>query len=111
LLTAQRPDRRVVHGLRHWTPLCGNRWDSFPSGHAVQLGALATLGSRVAGRRLRPLLWAAALTLAATRVVLLAHYESDVAAALRFGAMVGRAAATALPDVDRHDGRGIAAAD
>src|SRR6185437_4331232 len=103
----ERPDRRVVHGWRHGIPRSGNKWDSFPSGHAVQLGALATLGCRLAGRRVRPLLWPAALVLAVTRIVLLAHYASDVAAGLLLGALVGRTAAAALRDLDR--GRGVAA--
>lgn len=103
----ERPDRRVVHGRRHGIPRSGNKWDSFPSGHAVQLGTLATLGYRLAGRRVRPLLWPAALVLAATRIVLLAHYASDVAAGLVLGAMVGRTAAATLSNVDR--GRGLAA--
>jgi PAP2 superfamily len=37
-----RSDRLTVRG--HWrgVPLSGNRWDAFPSGHAVHVGALAS---------------------------------------------------------------------
>jgi len=35
-----------------------------------------------------------------TRIVLLAHYASDVAAGLLLGALVGRTAAAALSDID-----------
>jgi hypothetical protein len=41
----ERPDRTVVHGVRHGVPRSGNVWDSFPSGHALHLGALAAAGS------------------------------------------------------------------
>src|SRR4051812_12236441 len=33
LVDRKRPDRVVVHGLRHGIPRSGKPWDSFPSGH------------------------------------------------------------------------------
>jgi undecaprenyl-diphosphatase len=97
LVDRKRPDRAVVHGLRHGIPRSGNRWDSFPSGHAVHLGAAAPMLRAMAPRRLRPLIWPAAAALAATRIALLAHYPSDVAVGLAVGALVDAAADRVLP--------------
>ena len=41
LVDRKRPDRVLVHGPRHGIPHSGNAWDSFPSGHAMHLGAIA----------------------------------------------------------------------
>jgi membrane-associated phospholipid phosphatase len=89
----ERPDRRVVHGRRHGIPRSGNRYDSFPSGHAVHLGALASALTRTGPSRLRPFIWPAAIGLASTRLLLLAHYLSDVVAGLVFGMATDRAIA------------------
>ena len=45
LFDQERPDRTTVRG--HWRgiPLSGKRLDSFPSGHAVHIGALASAAS------------------------------------------------------------------
>jgi membrane-associated phospholipid phosphatase len=86
----ERPDRKVVGLRRHGIPRSGQRWDSFPSGHAVHLGALAAVLDRFAPRRWRPLVWPAATALAATRILLLAHYLSDVAAGLALGVLIDR---------------------
>jgi len=90
LVDRKRPDRAVVHGRRHGIPRSGNPWDSFPSGHAVHLGAIAGPLTRLTPKRFRPLVWTGLLGLASTRIVLLAHYASDVIAGLAIGAALGR---------------------
>jgi membrane-associated phospholipid phosphatase len=97
LVNRKRPDRVVIHGGRHGIPRFGNAWDSFPSGHAVHVGAVAASVGRIAPYRLRPLVWPAATALAATRIVLLAHYFTDVAAGLALGALLDRTVGAALP--------------
>src|SRR3569623_3383835 len=74
----ERPDRRV-HGLRHGIPKSGKAKDAFPSGHAVHVGALAAAVSQFFPRW-KSLIWTAGRGLAATRVVLLAHWTTDVLA-------------------------------
>lgn len=91
LINRKRPDRTLVHGPRHGIPRSGDAWNSFPSGHALHLGAIAGSLTRLAPARLKPLVWAGLLGLAATRILLLAHYASDVAAGLAIGAGLGRA--------------------
>jgi membrane-associated phospholipid phosphatase len=85
----QRPDRLTVRG--HWrgVPFSGNRFDAFPSGHAVHVGALASAAS-VLSRRRRHTVWAIGAGLVATRIVLLAHWTSDVIAGLAIGAVTER---------------------
>jgi undecaprenyl-diphosphatase len=87
----KRPNRALVRWPRHGIPRSGDAWDSFPSGHALHLGAIAGPLSRLAAPPLKPLVWAAILGLASTRVLLLAHYASDVAAGLIIGAGIGKA--------------------
>jgi membrane-associated phospholipid phosphatase len=86
----KRPDRTLVHGSRHGIPRSGDAWDSFPSGHAVHLGAIAGPLVRLAPTSIRPLVWTGLLGLASTRIMLLAHYASDVAAGLIIGAALGK---------------------
>jgi membrane-associated phospholipid phosphatase len=88
LVNRKRPDRVVPGARRHGIPRSGKPLDSFPSGHAVHLGALASAFSRFAGPRARPIIWPAALTLATTRILLLAHYPTDVLAGLGMGALI-----------------------
>ncbi len=78
----QRPDRTTVRG--HWRgiPLSGKRLDSFPSGHAVHVGALASAAT-VLPEQQRNLVWSIGAGLVLTRIVLLAHWASDVAARTR----------------------------
>ena len=85
----ERPDRRTVEG--HWRgiPFSGNRFDAFPSGHAVHIGALASAASELPARQ-RNLVWSVGAGLVLTRVVLLAHWASDVAAGLAVGALLER---------------------
>jgi membrane-associated phospholipid phosphatase len=96
----ERPDRRVVHPPRHGVPRSGNRWDSFPSGHAVHLGALAVGLRRFLPGRFQPVIWSTALALASTRLLLLAHYMSDVAAGLVMGIAIDRAVDRAFARIE-----------
>ena len=85
----ERPDRLTVRG--HWrgVPFSGKRLDAFPSGHAVHIGALASAASVLPSRQ-RNTLWAIGTGLVLTRIVLLAHWTSDVAAGLIVGALTER---------------------
>jgi undecaprenyl-diphosphatase len=60
--------------------------DSFPSGHALHLGALAAALARTASTPTASIGWVLAFVLASTRLLLLAHYLTDVAAGLVLGA-------------------------
>jgi membrane-associated phospholipid phosphatase len=85
----ERPDRTTVRG--HWRgiPFSGKRLDSFPSGHAVHIGALASAASVLPAKQ-RSLVWGVGAALVLTRIVLLAHWASDVAAGLAVGAVTER---------------------
>jgi undecaprenyl-diphosphatase len=69
--------------------LSGKRLDAFPSGHAVHIGALASAAS-VLPAKPRNLVWGVGAALVLTRIVLLAHWASDVAAGLALGAVTER---------------------
>ncbi|WJR75043.1 phosphatase PAP2 family protein [Bradyrhizobium sp. NP1] len=86
----RRPDRLTVRG--HWRgiPFSGREMDAFPSGHAVHIGALASAASELPPRQ-RNLVWLAGAGLVATRIVLLAHWTTDVLAGLAIGALAERA--------------------
>lgn len=98
IVRRRRPDRTVVHRNRHGIPRSGNPWDSFPSGHALHLGALARDLHALSPPALRPLLWSVLAGLAASRVLLLAHYPSDVIGGLALGAAIDRAVAAGIPE-------------
>jgi membrane-associated phospholipid phosphatase len=85
----RRPDRLTIRG--HWrgVPLSGNSMDAFPSGHALHVGALASVASELP-RTWRNLVWLVGAGLVATRVVLLAHWASDVVAGLTIGLVIER---------------------
>jgi undecaprenyl-diphosphatase len=89
VVNRQRPDRKLMHGLpRHGIPHSGNPRDSFPSGHAMHLGAIAAAFTRTASTTVAAIAWAAALVLSGTRLLLLAHYVSDVLGGLAIGAAI-----------------------
>src|SRR6267154_1928933 len=90
LVDQERPDRRV-HGHRHGIPVSGKANDAFPSGHAVHIGAVASAVSRYFPRWAR-LSWSVGGAIAATRIVLLAHWTTDVLAGLALGVAVERIA-------------------
>lgn len=90
IVDQQRPDRRVS-APRRGIPRSGKAYDAFPSGHAVHIGALASALSRLYPGR-RRLVWSLGTAIATTRVVLLAHWLSDVVAGIAMGALVERTA-------------------
>jgi undecaprenyl-diphosphatase len=102
----ERPDRRTIRG--HWrgVPFSGKKWDAFPSGHAVHIGALASAASRLPQSQ-RNLVWTLGAGLVLTRVVMLAHWASDVAAGLAVGALTERLLrfVTGYGRDDRRDGK------
>ncbi|RXT41132.1 phosphatase PAP2 family protein [Bradyrhizobium betae] len=84
-----RPDRLTVRGHRHGIPFSGRPRDAFPSGHAVHMGALASAASLLPPAR-RRLVRSIAAGLSLTRVVLLAHWASDVVAGFTLGILIER---------------------
>jgi undecaprenyl-diphosphatase len=85
----QRPDRVTVRGHLHGVPISGNRLDAFPSGHAMHVGALASAATVLPPAR-RNLVWSLGAGLVLTRIVLLAHWASDVAAGVLLGGLTER---------------------
>lgn len=75
-----RPDRRTVLGHLHGVSLSGKRNDAFPSGHALHMGALASAASALPTGPRRAV-QGLALGLSLTRIVVLAHWASDVVGA------------------------------
>lgn len=84
-----RPDRLTVKG--HWrgVPMSGRPRDAFPSGHALHMGALASAAGLLPPRQRRAAR-ALAVALSATRVILLAHWMTDVAAGFAAGVLIER---------------------
>jgi len=85
----ERPDRLTVRGHLHGVPLSGRRLDAFPSGHAIHVGALASAATVLPPAK-RNLVWCLGAGLVLTRIVLLAHWMSDVVAGLAIGALTER---------------------
>ncbi|MEY9455976.1 phosphatase PAP2 family protein [Bradyrhizobium ottawaense] len=84
-----RPDRLTVAG--HWrgVPFSGRSRDAFPSGHAVHMGALASAADLLPPAR-RQAVRFVAVALSLTRIVVLAHWASDVVAGFTLGVAVER---------------------
>jgi hypothetical protein len=72
-----------------WLPRSGKAHDAFPSGHAMHVGAVASAISWACPRS-APLAWGVGSLVAATRIVLLAYWTTDVLAGLAMGAFVER---------------------
>jgi len=89
LIDQKRPDRCMVHGPRRGIPRSGKPYDAFPSGHAMHVGAVASAISW-AYPKSAPVAWAIGGVIAATRIVILAHWTTDVLAGLAIGALVER---------------------
>jgi membrane-associated phospholipid phosphatase len=89
VFTQERPDRRSVRAHLHGTPFSGSPLQAFPSGHAVHVGALASAAAELPSPQ-RMLAWMAGGGLVLTRVFLLAHWASDVAAGLALGTALER---------------------
>ena len=90
LFDQTRPDRLTVVGHLHGVPFSGKRLDAFPSGHALHMGALASAAGTLPTLPRRAIR-AIAVGLSLTRVVVLAHWASDVVAGFVLGAVVERA--------------------
>ncbi|MDB5406262.1 MAG: hypothetical protein JWL84_1174 [Rhodospirillales bacterium] len=103
LVDRERPNRKSFIGWLHGVPRQGKPYDSFPSGHAIHLAAAAAALWRLGPRRLRSCLWPAAASLSLTRVLLLAHYPSDVGAGLAMGVGLEAVMARLLPKPDRQE--------
>ncbi len=89
LFDQTRPDRKTVLGHVHGISFSGKREDAFPSGHALHMGALfSAAGTLPAGPRRATRIFAVGLSL--TRVVVLAHWASDVVAGFALGAVLER---------------------
>lgn len=105
MIAQERPDRCEVRGNRHGIPHSGRAFDAFPSGHAMHLGALASALGEIAPSW-RPLSWSICAGIAASRVLILAHWLSDVAIGFGIGIVVDKflarpLAASAAPRGDR----------
>jgi membrane-associated phospholipid phosphatase len=89
LFDQTRPDRLTVLGHVHGISFSGKRSDAFPSGHALHMGALASAASAMppASRRTA---YAVAIGLSITRVLMLAHWASDVVAGFVVGTLLER---------------------
>jgi undecaprenyl-diphosphatase len=85
----ERPDRATIRGHLNGVPFSGKALDAFPSGHALHVGALASAATELPPAE-RNVAWGVGGILVLTRVVLLAHWASDVVAGLAIGAAVER---------------------
>jgi undecaprenyl-diphosphatase len=85
----ERPDRLMIRGHLHGVPFSGRRLDAFPSGHAIHVGALASAATVLPPAK-RNLVWTIGGALVLTRIVLLAHWMSDVVIGLGIGALTER---------------------
>jgi undecaprenyl-diphosphatase len=90
LFEQERPDRLTLSGHLRGIPLSGKKYDAFPSGHAMHMGALAS-AARELPPKWRNTIWVLSAGLVSTRVILLAHWVSDVAAGVVMGAAMERA--------------------
>ena len=89
IFAQRRPDRRMVRAHLHGVPFSGKPLDAFPSGHALHVGALASAATVLPPAK-RNLSWSIGAGLVLTRIVLLAHWTSDVIAGVAIGAAVER---------------------
>jgi membrane-associated phospholipid phosphatase len=84
-----RPDRMTILGHVHGVSFSGKREDAFPSGHALHMGALASAAGTLPPRS-RSAIQVLAVSLSLTRIVVLAHWTSDVVAGFALGASLER---------------------
>ena len=89
LFNQTRPDRETVLGHVHGVSFSGRREDAFPSGHALHMGALASAAGSL-GPGPRRMVRALAIGLSLTRIVVMAHWASDVVAGFALGAVMER---------------------
>jgi membrane-associated phospholipid phosphatase len=84
-----RPDRRTVLGHLHGVSFSGKHDDAFPSGHALHMGALASAASTLPAGPRRAV-QTVAVSLSLTRIMVLAHWASDVVAGFALGVILER---------------------
>jgi membrane-associated phospholipid phosphatase len=84
-----RPDRRTILGHVHGVSFSGRREDAFPSGHALHMGALVSAAGTLPPRS-RLAIRTIATGLSVTRIIVLAHWTSDVVAGFALGAALER---------------------
>jgi membrane-associated phospholipid phosphatase len=89
LINQERPDRLTVEGQLRGIPLSGKSEDAFPSGHALHVGALASAVTLLPPRY-RNVIWGVGAGLVTTRIILLAHWFTDVVAGLALGISIER---------------------
>jgi membrane-associated phospholipid phosphatase len=89
LFDQTRPDRRTMLGHVHGVSFSGKREDAFPSGHALHMGALASAAEALPTGPRRTIR-ALAIGLSLTRIVVLAHWASDVVAGFALGVLLER---------------------
>jgi len=85
----KRPDRYYLRAHCRGIPTSGKPNDAFPSGHAVHMGALASAAAELP-RRYRNIAWFTASVLSLSRIVVLAHWTTDVVAGFAIGAGLER---------------------
>lgn len=84
-----RPRPKFMHtGKLELSPAGGSGWDSFPSGHAAASFAVATVLAAKFPRARWPIL-AAAVAIAASRILRGSHYLTDVAGGAALGCVMG----------------------
>jgi hypothetical protein len=89
IFTQERPDRRSAEAHLQGAPFSRRPLQSFPSGHVLHIDAVASAASELPGQQ-RAFAWTAGSILALTRIFLLAHWTSDVAAGLALGVALER---------------------
>jgi membrane-associated phospholipid phosphatase len=89
VIAQERPDRCMIHGRRHGIPRSGRPYDAFPSGHAMHVGAVTSAISQ-AYPKSALIAWGIGGVVALTRIILLAHWTTDVLAGLTMGVIVER---------------------
>jgi membrane-associated phospholipid phosphatase len=89
IFNQRRPDRLTLLGHLHGIPISGKPLDAFPSGHAIHVGALASAASELP-RPQRLAVWGLSGGLVLTRILLLAHWTSDVVCGLAIGVLLER---------------------
>ncbi len=109
LVGRARPELFADHGAYSLTPFAyDDLFSSFPSGHSAAVGAFFGAFSMLVPR-LRPLFLLGALVIGLSRIIVGAHYPSDVAAGLLLGLWTAIATAFVFARRDwlfRFDARG-----
>ena len=84
-----RPDRHTLLGHLNGVPLSGKCRDAFPPGRALHIGAVVSAATLLPPAP-RNAVWILGTGLVVTRVVLMAHWVSDIMADLMIGTGVER---------------------